>query len=92
MNTAFIKKQAYKHSKTAAWSGTFLAIATLAFQTYQEHDSNKTLQGRNTALWSRIQSHEQEISDLKGEIRFLEGYLSIQQHQQQTNGVRYGLN
>jgi hypothetical protein len=44
---------------------------------WQQHDDNKALTNRNTALWQRIQSQEQEISDLRSEVAWLEGKLNV---------------
>ena len=71
-------KPVRKHGKTLAWrGGTLLAVATLAIQVWQEHDSNLALNSRNSALWSRIQAQEQEISDLRAKETFLQGELEM---------------
>ena len=71
-------KPVKKHGKTLAWrGGTLIAVATLAIQAWQEHDSNLALNSRNSALWSRIQAQEQEIAQLKSELKWVEGRFRI---------------
>jgi len=78
MNTEFLSKPLKKHGRVIAWrGGTTLAIATLVVQAWMQHDENKNLSSRNTALWASVKESKQEIEDLRAEVSYLEGRLNI---------------
>src|SRR5208282_6438645 len=79
MNTQFITKPFEKKHRTATiWRGsTLLALVGLLIPVWQQHEDNKALSSRNTALWTRIQAQEQEITDLRTKEAYLEGQVTI---------------
>jgi len=79
MNTQFITKPFEKKHRTATiWRGsTLLALVGLLIPVWQQHEDNKALSSRNTALWQTIQRQEQEISDLKSRLAYDEGMMKI---------------
>lgn len=85
MNTDFMTKPfEKKHRTTTIWRGsTVIALVTLLIPVWQQHEDNKSLASHNLALWARIQAQEQEISDLRFEVAYLEGQLNIP-HKERT--------